>query len=302
MSKKEINISDIINIYRNINKDIRNKENVDKEIKDIYYSNDITIIYEIKNEDEIKIFDKNFVENNKSKCNIIIDEQEQELCSILKLKSSQKKEKILEIILKGIQKVTNMSYMFSECTSLKSLPDISKWNTNNVTDMSYMFFYCESLTPLPDISKWHTNNVTNMSYMFSNCATLKSLPDISKWNTNNVTNMSWMFGNCMSITSLPDISKWNTNNATDMSYIFCNCESLISLPDISKWNTDNVTNMRYMFKDCKSLKYIPDISVWKINKNLDKEEMFRGVDKKIIPKKFKGCIILKMGIKFIFKI
>ena len=46
-----------------------------------------------------------------------------------------------------------------------------------------------------------------------------------------------------------------------------------------------------MFKDCKSLKYIPDISVWKINKNLDKEEMFRGVDKKIIPKKFKGCII-----------
>ena len=25
-----------------------------------------------------------------------------------------------------------MSYMFNDCKSLSSLPDISKWNTNNV--------------------------------------------------------------------------------------------------------------------------------------------------------------------------
>ena len=52
--------------------------------------------------------------------------------------------------------------MFYECSSLKSLPDISKWNTNNVTDMSNMFCGCNSLQSLPDISKWNTNNVTNM--------------------------------------------------------------------------------------------------------------------------------------------
>ena len=77
--------------------------------------------------------------------------------------------------------VTNMSYMFFGCSSLISLPDISKWNTKNVRDMSMMFRGCSSLISLPDISKWDTKNVNDMSYIFSRCSSLKSLPDISKW-------------------------------------------------------------------------------------------------------------------------
>ena len=38
-----------------------------------------------------------------------------------------------------------MSGMFSECSSLSSLPDLSKWNTNNIIDMSYMFYEYLSL-------------------------------------------------------------------------------------------------------------------------------------------------------------
>ena len=71
-----------------------------------------------------------------------------------------------------------MSYMFTNCISLSSLPDISKWNTNNVKDMSFMFYNCESLSSLPDISKWNTNNVIGMTSMFSHCDKLLSLPDI----------------------------------------------------------------------------------------------------------------------------
>ena len=56
--------------------------------------------------------------------------------------------------------------MLKQCTSLKSIPDISKWNTNNVKNMSYMFYKCSSLSILPDLSKWNTNNVTDMSGMF----------------------------------------------------------------------------------------------------------------------------------------
>ena len=41
------------------------------------------------------------------------------------------------------------------------------------------YVWGKSLKSLPDISKWNTGNVTNMSYMFS-CGGLKSLPDISK--------------------------------------------------------------------------------------------------------------------------
>ena len=38
-----------------------------------------------------------------------------------------------------------MNFMFSGCSSLSSLPDISKWNTNKVTGMSFMFYECENL-------------------------------------------------------------------------------------------------------------------------------------------------------------
>ena len=60
-----------------------------------------------------------------------------------------------------------MSDIFNGCRSLKSLPDISKWDTKNVTDMSEMFYWCTSLNSLPDISKWDTKNVNDMSWMFS---------------------------------------------------------------------------------------------------------------------------------------
>ena len=52
-----------------------------------------------------------------------------------------------------IQLFINMNHMFSGCSSLSSLPDISKWNINNITNMSYMFSGCESLSSIPDISK-----------------------------------------------------------------------------------------------------------------------------------------------------
>ena len=66
--------------------------------------------------------------------------------------------------------------MFNSCELLTSLPDISKWNTQNVTDMKHMFICCESLISLPNISKWNTQNVNDMSQMFADCKSLTSLP------------------------------------------------------------------------------------------------------------------------------
>ena len=61
-----------------------------------------------------------------------------------------------------------MQEMFNECSSLSSLPDISKWNIKNTKDISYMFRECFSLESLPDISKWETNNIENIMFLFSN--------------------------------------------------------------------------------------------------------------------------------------
>ena len=80
----------------------------------------------------------------------------------------------------------NLSYTFSGCSSLITLPDISTWNTNYVKSMNSKFSRCSSLSSLPDISKWNINNVEDMNSMFSRCSSLISLPDISKWNTKNI--------------------------------------------------------------------------------------------------------------------
>ena len=221
---------------------------------------EISIIYKkYENENDIKIFGNKFVENNKNKCKFIYKEKEYELQEYFEIKENE-----LEIKLNGIDKITDMSYMFHNCYSLESLPDISNLNTNNVTDMSHLFYFCESLKSLPYISKWITNNVTNMSYMFSRCYSLESLPDISNWNTSNVTDMNNMFSDCKSLKALPDISKWNINKVTNINHMFYDCQSLKSLPDISKWKTINVTDMNNMFGDCILLESLPDISQWEI--------------------------------------
>ena len=44
-------------------------------------------------------------------------------------------------------------YMFSDCSSLISLPDISKWDTNNASKMHEMFYECPALIYIPNLSK-----------------------------------------------------------------------------------------------------------------------------------------------------
>ena len=58
----------------------------------------------------------------------------------------------------------------------------SKLNTSGITDMSYMFHGCSSLKTVPDFSKWNLKNVKNVTGMFEGCTSLKSKPNISKWN------------------------------------------------------------------------------------------------------------------------
>ena len=168
--------------------------------------NKLHIIYYNKyyNDNIIKIFGDKFVVNNKNRCKIIYKKKKYELKKNFK---SRHNISVLKINLTGILGITNMSYMFHDCNYLKSLPDISKWNTSNVNDMSYMFYYCKSLSSLPDISKWNTSNVKSMSYMFSNCSSLLSLPNISKWNTSHLENNKNMYDGCSKLANKPKIKK-----------------------------------------------------------------------------------------------
>lgn len=70
------------------------------------------------------------------------------------------------------EKVTDMRYMFNNCSKLTSL-DVSNFNTKKVTNMSFMFSYCSTLTTIYVNDKFVIDKVTNGSYMFDNCTNLK---------------------------------------------------------------------------------------------------------------------------------
>jgi surface protein len=56
--------------------------------------------------------------------------------------------------------------MFYDCSSLESLPDISKLNTDKINNMNGLFYGFSSLKSLPDISIWNTCNITDCGCMF----------------------------------------------------------------------------------------------------------------------------------------
>ena len=231
-----------------------------------YEKNFITIKYKINNSsNNIKIFGRDFVNNNKNKCQIIYMNKVYKLMEYLEIKDNFKNNDILEIQLLGINNITDLIYMFSNCITLISLPDISKLDTSNCTQMDYMFNNCKLLTSLPGISKWNTSNIISMEGIFKNCKSLLNLPDITKWNTSNVINMSYMFCNCESLPVLPDISKWDISKVKDMSCMFINCKSLTLLPDISEWDLSNNIDISDMLYNCISLSFFPNLDI--LNKN-----------------------------------
>ena len=272
------------NIFLNKIKEINQKESIKDKIGEILaihakitYSNDISITYINNNNGKIKLFDRNFVNNNKDRCKIIYSYEEYALTSEFDTKNI--KDNKIEIKLSGVDSITSMNKMFNDCEELESLSNTKNWDTSKITDMSFAFKGCSSLKSLPDIQNWKTDNVEEMQSMFSKCTSLVSLPDISNWNTSKVTNMNSLFNECSSLISLPDISKWNTGNVTNMKSMFSECEQLISLPDISKWNTTKVTDISYLFKECSSLISLPDISKWNLNNNQGIHSIFHDCEK-----------------------
>ncbi len=148
----------------------------------------------------------------------------------------------------------NSSFLFSNLPNANQLTNLTSisfgnFNTSNVTDMSLMFSLCSSLTSL-DVSSFNTSNVTNMISMFYDCSKLTSL-NLSNFNTSNVEYMFGMFCSCDSLTSL-DVSSFNTSNVTNMGSMFSSCDSLTSL-NLSSFDMTKVTEARDMLGRCSAL-------------------------------------------------
>lgn len=119
----------------------------------------------------------------------------------------------------------SLSKLFKGFKNLKTIGNTDALKTSNVTDMSEMFSGCSSLKNL-DSYNWNTSNVTNMSHMFDGCSSLESI-NVYKWNTSKVTDMSYMFSGCESLKpEYLNLNNWNTSKVTDMSDMFSGCTKL----------------------------------------------------------------------------
>jgi surface protein len=114
--------------------------------------------------------------------------------------------------------ITNMGYMFHNCSKLKTIPLL---DTSKVTMMSYMFGNCESLETVPLLD---TSKVTMMNGMFKGCTIIKSIP---LFDTSKVMDMDFMFYRCYELKSCH-----NLNIPNLYKRMFAGCKKLEINPHI----------------------------------------------------------------------
>ena len=275
--------------------------------------NMIDLIYEfscknITNDSKITLFGSEFVDKNKENCFLIVNENFIKLAKEYKLKDFFDEIPLFQpfhlkvnLVERKRKKMSNLSYMFKNVSSIHYKSELGNYNTSNIKEMDYIFYNCKS-EQLPDISNWNTKNVIDMSYLFYNCSSVKKLPNISNWDTSKVENMSYMFSNCCSIKKLPNISNWNTENVRYFNNMFENCSLISSFPDLSKWNVKKARDMKYVFKNCSSLVKFPNISTWIIDDDTATDGMFEGDISLEYPSEFiyKDINIIQYFVTFIY--
>ena len=119
---------------------------------------------------------------------------------------------------------TSLYKFFANLTKLKTITGLEYLNTEKVTNMSYMFFNCSSLTSL-DVTHFNTAKVTNMNSMFDSCSSLTSL-DVTYFNTANVTGMNNMFYSCSALTTIYASDNFVTDKVEYSYNMFYDCTSL----------------------------------------------------------------------------
>ena len=159
---------------------------------------------------------------------------------------------------KNYTSLTSTTIWFFRLSSLTSIQGIENLNTSNVTEMNYMFYECSSLREL-DLSHFDTSNVGDMRYMFYGCTNMTSF-NLKNFNTSKVFEMGGMFRDCTNLSEL-DISSFDTQNVTDMQLMFSGCANLTTL-DLSSFNTANVSSMFEMFSGCTNLNSIYVSDTW----------------------------------------
>ncbi len=116
----------------------------------------------------------------------------------------------------NVSKVESMNHMFCDNGSLKML-DLSHWNVSNVKTIHCMFDDCHALKTIGDVSHWNTTNLIDAggwlngsnSFIGDNTGTL----DLSGWDTSNLKAAGEMF--LKTQLHAIDLSGWTFDSITN---------------------------------------------------------------------------------------
>ena len=178
----------------------------------------IKLVYKIREEKNISIFSSYFVETNKNKCLMIINNKLYSLTDKYQIIDENTKTLKIKLLLLNNKKV-NLSYMFYNCNSLKEFnlikkfdeidkdKDIQDWILNNL-------YYLVNNEQNNYIFNAIINQAIKISNRYNN-----SKKDNENENTNNILNLNhdiFSHSNNLSFKEVYNISDINTKSEQDI--------------------------------------------------------------------------------------
>jgi surface protein len=135
--------------------------------------------------------------------------------------------------------LTNLSWMFENCSSLTTVPNMGQWDVSSVTTTHAMFRGATNYNS--NIGAWTTSALVSSDQMFKNAE--KFNQPLNSWDTSKIFDFGGMFEGALLFNG--DITGWNTASAQVMGSMFQNARSFDQ--PIGNWNVQNVYNFSGMF-------------------------------------------------------
>lgn len=98
------------------------------------------------------------------------------------------------IINANTENLSKTADLFNNTLNFPKTINLSSWNTNNVTEISRMFSRCSSMKSI-NLSNWNVSKVINGIAVFYQCSSLVDL-DITGWNLERAVDISQFVEGC----------------------------------------------------------------------------------------------------------
>ena len=132
------------------------------------------------------------------------------------------------------EQILDFSCMFFNCVNLKEIKGYI--NTSESKNLSWMFSNCTSLVDISALKNIDVSKVENFEGMFNECTSLEDVSPIQNWNVGEGKNFCSMFKNCGSL-KINRFKSWNIQkNGVKLDHIYDGCNIFKNNGDIDGIN------------------------------------------------------------------